>query len=120
MFREIQPKYSRASAHKKSQRPSYEEQLDNVTDIVTISSGSIDTAYHDQQQSSSQKHKDDNCQILSVEGMRAVPLDQQSNTITRGVYENFGNDLKHDDNIEKSALPPASSPGQQVEFYAHL
>ena len=120
MFRDAQPKYSRASAHKKSHRPSREEQMDNVTDIVTISSGSIDTAYHDQHQSSSHKHKDDNCQILSVEGMRAVPVDQQSNPITRHVYENLGNDLKHDDNKEKSTLPPASSPGQQVEFYAHL
>ena len=121
IFRHKKAKYSRASEHKQTHRPSYDQPQDNVTDIVTVSSGSIDTSYHPQQLlPSSQKHKDDNYQILSVEGMRAIPHGQQCNAITNVAYANFGNDIKTDNNIDKNTLTSTSSQGQQVEFYAHL
>ena len=119
IFRHRQAKRSRISEHKQTHRPSYDQQQANFTDIVTVTSGSIDTSHHDQQLSSSQKHKDDNYQILSVEGMRAIPLGQQSN-IKKNAYASFGNDIKTDNNIHKNTLTPTSSQGQQVEFYARL
>ena len=61
----------------------------------------------------SRMHRDDNYQILSVAGMPSLPLDRKNNAAS----EKSLSDSRNGDN---GAQSKTSSPGQQVEFLAHL
>ena len=84
----------------------------NNSDIVTVSSASIDTCNVPQPL---QKMRDNNYQILSVAGMHAIS--HQENAEKRQSSDvNIGQNEGNDTNGSTATL----TSGQQVQFLAHL
>ena len=93
----------------KSRKNLHQAKSSNNSDIVTVSSASIDTCNVPQPL---QKMRDNNYQILSVAGMHATSHEEnvekrQSSDVNNG--QNEGNDTS-----------ATITSGQQVQFLAHL
>ena len=90
------------------------EDQGHLTNIVTVSGGSIGTRYQQQLPKSTVVNR----QILSVAGIPSISLNNgQDSIILDGSVANIVNNEKNSNTPE---MVPTCSSGRQVQFLAHL